>query len=174
MKFFVSILPVVGALLFTSCGASSNYVAASQPTGSYDVVVVKDFPLTGEETSPNARFHTKEFAPELRQQLQGLAKFPKVVKAPYAGRALRIEGDVTYLDEGSSMKRAALGFGTGKAHFFCTARFIDNSTGKKLGTMDVEQSSRQGLLGMDDNVPSLRLGAANDIANQAGEFAAQR
>ena len=174
MKFSVSILPLAGVLLFTSCGTDSGYVADSQPTATYDVVVVKEFPLTGEETSPNARFYSKEFAPELSQQLQGLAKFPKVVKAPYSGRALRIEGEVTYLHEGNSMMRTGVGFGTGKGHFNCTARFVDNSTGKKLGSMDVEQSSRSGWIGAQDNVPYLRLNAANEIANQAGEFAASR
>jgi len=171
MKFFVSILPVAIALLSTSCGTDTGYVAASQPASTYDAVVVKDFVLTGEETSPNARFFTKEFTPELSQQLQGLAKFTKVVNAPYSGRALRIEGEVTYLHEGNSMMRTGVGFGTGKAHFNCTARFVDNSTGKKLGTLDVERSSRPGWIGAQDNVPYLRIEAANEIANQAGEFA---
>ena len=172
MKSIFTFLPIVAALLFTSCGVSTNYAEASAPSAPYEAVVVKGFSYKVDEPTTGGATLAKEFQSVLDEELQNTRRFSKVTSGTYPGRAIRIEGDVTYLEEGNSAMRIGLGFGTGKSHFYCTARFIDNSTGKLLGTLDVERSSKQGMAGIADNFPIVRRSAAGDIAAKAAEFAA--
>jgi len=170
MKSLFPLLPVAAALLCASCGVSTDYVEASAPSAPYDVVVVKGFAYKEEEPNSADEALSKEFASVLSEELQNGRKFPKVTTGSYSGRAVRIEGDVTYLEQGNGALRIGVGLGTGKSHFYCTARFIDNSTGKLLGTYTVERSSKQGMMGIADNFPVIRRSAAFDIAAKAGEF----
>jgi hypothetical protein len=172
MKSIFALLPIAAALLCASCGVSTDYVAASAPSAPYDVAVVKGFAYKEDEPNSADEALSKEFASVLAEELQNGRKFPKITTGSYSGRAVRIEGDVTYLDQGNSALRIGVGLGTGKSHFYCTARFIDNSTGKLLGTYNVERSSKQGMMGIADNFPVIRRSAAFDIAAKAGEFAA--
>jgi hypothetical protein len=172
MKSIITLLPVVAALLFTSCGVSTSYTEASAPSAPYQVAVVKGFDYKVDEPTASGATLAKEFPSVLDEELQNIKRFSKVTTGSYAGRALRIEGDVTYLEEGNSALRIGVGMGTGKSHFYCTARFIDNSTGKLLGTLEVERSSKQGMAGIADNFPVIRRSAAGDIAAKAAEFAA--
>jgi hypothetical protein len=174
MKSFFTLFPAAAALLCASCGVSTDYVEASAPSAPYDTVVVKGFAYKEEE--PNAADETlsKEFASVLSEELQNGRKFAKVTTGSYTGRAVRVEGDVTYLEQGNSALRIGVGFGSGKSHFYTTARFVDNSTGKLLGTYTVERSSKQGMMGVADNFPVIRRSAAFDIATKAGEFSTAR
>jgi len=172
MKTFSFLLLLVAPLLFASCGVSTNYTEASAPSSPYQAVVVKSFDYNVDEPTANGATLTKEFQSVLDEELQNTRRFSKVTSGTYSGRAIRIEGDVTYLEEGNSAMRIGLGFGTGKSHFYCTARFIDNTTGKLLGTFEVERSSKQGMAGIADNFPIVRRSAAGDIAAKAAEFAA--
>jgi hypothetical protein len=170
MKFLNTILPLTIALLGASCGVSTNYVAASAPTAPYQVVVVNDFKYQEEDKKANGPALTKEFTAVLTEELQNVHKFSKVTSGVHQGRALRIEGDVTLLEEGNSALRIGVGMGAGKSHFFCTARFIDNSSGKLLGTFEVQRSSKTGMAGIADNFLIVRRSAGFDIASKAVEL----
>jgi hypothetical protein len=173
MKSVLHLLSTVVALLCVSCGGGSlDYVEASAPTAPYQVAVVKGFGYKVDEPDARGAELSKEFATVLVEEIQNVGKFSKVTTAPQSGRALRIEGDVTYLAEGNSALRIGIGMGAGSAHFSCTGRFIDNSTGKLLGTFEVERSSKSGLRGVADNFPIIRRSAAGDIAEKAAEFTA--
>ena len=174
MKSLFPLLPVAAALLCASCGVSTDYVQASAPSAPYDVAVVKGFAYKEDEPNAADEALSKEFASVLSEELQNDRKFSKVTTGSYSGRAVRIEGDVTYLDQGNSALRIGVGFGSGKSHFYCTARFVDNSTGKLLGTYTVERSSKQGMMGIADNFPVIRRSAAFDIATKAGDLATTR
>jgi hypothetical protein len=170
MKLSLLFLPIAAALLCASCGVSTDYVEVSAPTAPYQVAVVKGFAYKEDEPNADDEALSKEFASVLSEELQVVRKFSKVTTGSYPGRALRIEGDVTYLEQGNSALRIGVGMGTGKSHFYCTARFIDNSTGKLLGTYEVSRSSKQGMMGIADNFPVIRRSAAGDIAAKAAEF----
>lgn len=172
MKFFLPLLPFLLALLSASCGGSANFTAASKPSIPYQVAVVKNFTYKAEETSANGPALTKEFTSVLVEELQETKRFSKITEGNYSGKAVRIEGEVTTLEEGNSALRIGLGMGLGKSHFFCTARYIDNTTGKLIGTLVVERSSKQGMAGIADNFPMVRRSAAYDIAEQSVEFTA--
>jgi hypothetical protein len=172
MKLVLPLLPIAAALLSVSCGGGGlDYAEASAPTVPYQVAVVKGFGY--KEESPNARGKqlSNEFASVLAEEIQNVGKFSKVTTASESGRALRIEGDVTYLEEGNNALRIGIGMGAGSAHFNCTGRFVDNSTGKLLGTFEVERSSKSGLRGVADTFPIIRRSAAGDIAAKAAELA---
>lgn len=173
MKPSLLLLPTSAALLCASCGVSTDYVEASAPTAPYQVAVVKSFSYKEDEPNKEDEALSKELASVLSEELQNTRKFSKVATGSASGRALRIEGDVTYLEQGNSALRIT-GFapGAGKSHFYCTARFIDNSTGKLLGTFEVERSSKQGMMGIADNFPVIRRSAAFDIAEKAADFTA--
>ena len=171
MKPILAILPVAAALLCASCGVSTDYVEASAPTAPYQVAVVKGFTYKEEEPNSADEALSKEFASVLSEELRNGKKFSQVTSGSYSGRAVRIEGDVTYLEQGNSALRIGVGFGTGKSHFSCTARFVDNTTGKLLGTLEVERSSKQGMMGIADNFPVIRRSAAFDVAEKAADFA---
>ena len=170
MKSIFALLPVAAALLCASCGVSTDYVTVSAPSAPYEVAVVKGFAYKEEEPNSADEALSKEFASVLAEELQNGRKFSKVATGSFIGRAVRIEGDVTYLEQGNSALRIGVGLGTGKSHFYCTARFIDHSTGKLLGTYTVERSSKQGMMGIADNFPVIRRSAAFDIATKAGEL----
>ncbi len=172
MKTSLLLLPTAAALLCASCGVSTDYVEASPPTAPYQVAVVKGFVYKEDEPNTDDEALSKEFASVLSEELRNTGKFSKVSTASASGRALRIEGDVTYLEQGNSAMRIGIGLGTGKSHFSCTARFIDNSTGKLLGTLEVERSSKQGMMGIADNFPVIRRSAAFDVAEKAADFTA--
>jgi hypothetical protein len=169
MKFLLSILPAVGALLFSSCGVSANYAAASTPTAPYKVAVVKPFVYKADEPVSSGAARTAEFTPVLLEELQNVNRFSKVTTGSYSGRAIRVEGEVTYLDEGNTAMRIGVGFGTGKAHYYCTARFVDNQTGKLIGTYDVFRSTKQGMMGLAEDFTLVRRYAACDVAAKAAE-----
>jgi hypothetical protein len=171
MKLLTAILPLAAALFCVSCGVSKEYAEASAATAPYQTVVVKNFAYKVEEPDAAGIALNKQFPSVLSEQVQGTHKFSKVTTQPYAGRALRIEGDVTIAQEGNTALRVAVGVGTGKAHFFCHARYFDNSTGKLLGTLTVERSSRNGLIGAGDSFDVVRRAAAADIAEKAADFA---
>lgn len=173
MKSILNLLPVAIALVCASCGGGNiDYVEVSAPSAPYQVAVVKGFAYKVEEPSARGAELAKEFSSVLSEEIQNVGKFSKVTTSPQSGRALRIEGDVTYLEEGNSALRIGVGMGAGSAHFNCTARFIDNSTGKLLGTFEVERSSKSGLRGVADNFPIIRRSAAGDIAEKAADFTA--
>ena len=171
MKLFLSFLPVLAACVCASCGVSTSYSSASKPSTPYQVAVVSDFKYKVAESTANGPTLTKEFTSVIVEEVQTLQRFSKVTDGAYSGRAVRIEGDVTVLEEGNSALRIGLGMGLGKSHFFCTTRFIDNTTGKLIGTLQVERSSKQGMMGIADNFPLIRRSAACDIAEKAVEFA---
>lgn len=172
MKFVLPLLSIAAALLCASCGVSTDYIEASAPAAPYQVAVVKGFSYKEDEPNAEDKALSNEFASVLSEELRNTGKFSKVATGAVPGRALRIEGDVTYVEQGNSAMRIGVGFGTGKSHFSCTARFIDNSTGKLLGTLEVERSSKQGMMGIADNFPVIRRSAAFDIAEKAADFAA--
>lgn len=171
MKLLTAIFPLAAALLCVSCGVSTEYAEVSAPTTPYEAVVVKNFAYKVEEPDAAGVALNKEFTPVLSNELLATQSFSKVLSRPYSGKALRIEGDVTVAQEGNKAMRIMVGAGTGKAHFFCSARFIDNSTGKLLGTYTVERSSKNGLAGAGDTFESIRRAAAADIAAKATDFA---
>jgi hypothetical protein len=172
MKSILALFPVAAALLLASCGVSTDYVEASAPSAPYQAVVVKGFDLKMEAPDAKGSELAKEFASVLSEEIENVKRFPKVTTGSYTGRAVRIEGDVTYLEEGNNALRIGVGFGAGAAHFSCTARFIDNQSGKLLGTMQVERSSKSGLRGVADTFAIVRRSAAGDIAAKASDFAA--
>ena len=171
MKLFLSLLPILAAFVCASCGVSTSYSSASTPSAPYQVAVVKDFKYKVGESTANGPALTKEFTSVLIEEVQTLHRFSKVTEGSYSGRAVRIEGDVTTLEEGNSALRIGVGMGLGKSHFFCTTRLIDNTTGKLIGTFEVERSSKQGMMGIADNFPLVRRSAACDIASKTTEFA---
>ena len=172
MKFLLPLLPVFAAFVCASCGVNTSYSSASTPSAPYEVAVIKDFKYKASEATANGPALTKEFTSVLVEEVQNVNRFSKVKEGTYSGRAVRIEGDVTILEEGNSALRIGLGMGLGKSHFFCTTRFIDNTTGKLIGTYEVERSSKQGMAGIADNFPMVRRSAAWDIAAKVAEFAA--
>lgn len=174
MKFYLSLLPVVASVLFTSCGVRTNYTSASTPKAPYAVAVVKDFKYKLESPTARGPALTKEFTSVLVEELQALKCFSKVTEGTYPGNAIRIEGDVTLLEEGNSALRVGVGMGLGRSHFYSTTRFIDNTTGKLIGTLEVERGSKQGIAGIADNFPLVRRSAACDIAAKVVELGVAR
>ena len=172
MKFLLPLLPIFATVVCTSCGVTTSYSSASTPSAPYEVAVVKDFKYKVGEATANGPVLTREFTSVLVEEVQTLNRFSKVTEGTYSGRAVRIEGDVTLLEEGNSALRIGLGMGLGKSHFYCTTRFIDNTTGKLIGTFEVERSSKQGVAGIADNFPLVRRSAACDIAAKVVEFGA--
>lgn len=167
----IAVLPIAAALLCASCGVSTEYSESSKPSAPYQAVVVGDFKYKVEDPTADGAKLSNEFPSVLSEEFQNGKRFQKITGKSYKGRALRVEGDVTLLAEGNSALRIGVGMGAGKSHFYTTARFIDNSTGKLLGTYTVERSSKNGMMGIADNFPVVRRSAAYDIATKAADFA---
>lgn len=176
MKSLLSLLTAAVAFACVSCGTSTEFTAGAKPATTYDSVVIRDFTYKAEEPEAKGPALTKQFTPVLKEELENTRKFAKVTAggATSKAHALRIEGEVTYLAEGNDALRIGVGFGAGKSHFYCTARYLDNATGKLLGTLQVERGSKSGMMGIADNFLLIRRAAAEDVASKAIDFTISR
>jgi hypothetical protein len=172
MKSLLTLFTAAVALACVSCGTSTEFTAGAKPASPYEAVVIRDFAYKAEEPEARGPELTKQFTPVLKEELENTRKFAKVTAGGAASKAhaLRVEGEVTYLAEGNDALRIGVGFGAGKSHFYCTARYLDNTTGKLIGTLQVERSSKSGMMGIADNFLLIRRAAAEDVAAKAAEF----
>lgn len=145
---------------------------------AYPVIAVGLFPVTDPSIKDAgdrrlASSMSAYFQSELVRRLRESGVFARVVNLtetpwqPGAEKALRIEGAITRLGEGSRVARAFFGlYGAGKARAQSDMRFVDADTGQPVMVTADRRGAQMGLFGGDskDHLKESLDDMARDLA----------
>jgi uncharacterized protein DUF4410 len=152
----------VGSLTPGMEDADAGMVGASPGFNlrTYEVIVVEVFRVApgevkDEEDTRLAKDMSAYLHAQLLAKLKAASVFPRVIDAsaaaqpPGSGPALRLQGDITRLTEGSQALRYFVGFGAGAAKAQIETRFIDDQSREvRLITAD-RRAAGVGIFGGD-------------------------
>ncbi len=147
---------------------------------AYHVVVVDRFPVTDPSIKDEgdrrlALSMATFFQSELVRRLRESGLFPRVINLgetewrPGAEKALKVEGRITRLGEGSQAARALFGlYGAGKARAQAEMSFVDTQTGQPVMVTADRRVASIGVFG-GDSKDHLRE-SFDDMARDLGRF----
>ena len=141
--------------LSLGCGSVSGVKAADRKSplslATYQRAVVHDFT---DEVSAGAKASRRsakqdemtrvgrDFAQVITEELRRRNTFTDVSYNGFASaNTLLINGSITRYEEGDAAARLIIGMGVGSSYFDAVVEFRDASTGRLLGTMNVDKNS---------------------------------
>ena len=155
-------------------------IASGFDLRAYQVVVVDRFPVTDPSIKDEgdrklASSMATFFQSELVRRLRESGLFARVVNLgetqwrPGAEKALKVEGRITRLGEGSQAARAFFGlYGAGKARAQAEMSFVDAQTGQPVLVTADRRVAQMGFFG-GDSKDHLRE-SFDDMARDLGKF----
>ena len=177
---------ILFVLTLAACGSTSklNRTASTLSLADYSTVYVADFndktPSTIKDAAKLAAYRDSvkaagvTFADMIGTNVEKIVTPPSVLRAAPADGAksstdkvLRIEGEITTFQRGNALAKMLLPF-AGSTKFNATVRFIDQSTGEKIGEIVVDKNSSPlgGGIAAIQTTNKFMSGAAEKVGEQ--------